>query len=162
MTEKNITYHQIGLINSPHKKVKGMPIQPSSAAGVKGEIELFPEYSDGLKDLDGFSHIIVIYDFHKSEGFSLQPKPFLDDKIHGVFATRAPQRPNSIGISVLRLNEINGNKLFVENIDILDETPLLDIKPFVSNFDAVDQEKVGWLSNNLDEVEFKKSDERFE
>ncbi len=139
-----------------------MPIQPSSAAGVKGEIELFPEYSDGLKDLDGFSHIIVIYDFHKSEGFSLQPKPFLDDKIHGVFATRAPQRPNSIGISVLRLNEINGNKLFVENIDILDETPLLDIKPFVSNFDAVDQEKVGWLSNNLDEVEFKKSDERFE
>ncbi len=162
MTEKKFTYHQIGIINSPHKEAKGMPIQPSSAAGIKGEIELFPEYLDGLKDLDGFSHIIVVYDFHKSKGFSLQPKPFLDDKVHGVFATRAPQRPNSIGISVLRLNEIDGNKLFVENIDILDETPLLDIKPYVSDFDAVDQEKVGWLSNNINEAEFKKADERFE
>lgn len=156
------TYHQIGVINSPHKETDGMPIQPGSAKGIRGEIELFPEYSDGLKDLDGFSHIIVIYDFHKSTGFSLQLHPFLDDKVHGVFATRAPQRPNAIGISVLRLHEIHGNKLYVENIDILDKTPLLDIKPYVSVFDAVDQEKLGWLSNNIDETELTMSDERFE
>ena len=161
MTDNKFTYRQIGVINSPHKEAKGMPIQPRSAVGVKGEIELYPEYSDGLKDLDGFSHIIVIYDFHKSKSFSLHPTPYLDKKVHGVFATRAPQRPNSIGISVLRLKEIIGNKIFVENIDILDETPLLDIKPYVSIFDAVDHEEIGWLSNNIDESESKKADERF-
>ncbi|MBC8190833.1 MAG: tRNA (N6-threonylcarbamoyladenosine(37)-N6)-methyltransferase TrmO [FCB group bacterium] len=162
MTDNIFTYHQIGIIRSPHKETKGMPIQPSSAVGINGEIELFPEYSDGLKDLYGFSHIIVIYHFHKSKGFSLQPKPFLDDNVHGVFATRAPQRPNPIGLSVLRLNRIDGNKLSVENIDILNGTPLLDIKPYASIFDAVDQEKVGWLSNHISEAEHKISDDRFE
>lgn len=156
------TYHQIGTIKSPHKEAKGMPIQPSSAKGIKGEIELFSKYSDGLKDLDGFSHIIVIYDFNKSTGFSLQTKPFLDDKVHGVFATRAPRRPNSIGISVLKLNAIRDNRLFVENVDILDATPVLDIKPYVSAFDGVDEEKLGWLSGHIDEARVKKADERFE
>ena len=162
MTEKTYTYHQIGTIKSPHKEAKGMPIQPSSARGIKGEIELLSKYSDGLKDLDGFSHIIVIYDFNKSTGFSLQAKPFLDDKVHGVFATRAPQRPNPIGISVLKLNAIRDNRLFVENVDMMDETPILDIKPYVSVFDGVDEEIIGWLSEHIDDADFKKSDERFE
>jgi tRNA-Thr(GGU) m(6)t(6)A37 methyltransferase TsaA len=139
-----------------------MPIQPSSARGIKGEIELLSKYSDGLKDLDGFSHIIVIYDFNKSTGFSLQAKPFLDDKVHGVFATRAPQRPNPIGISVLKLNAIRDNRLFVENVDMMDETPILDIKPYVSVFDGVDEEIIGWLSEHIDDADFKKADERFE
>ena len=138
-----------------------MPIQPSSAIGTKGEIELSPRYSDGLKDLEGFSHIIVIYAFDKSTGFSLQPKPFLDDNIHGVFATRAPRRPNPLGLSVLKLIEIRGNRLFVENVDMLDETPILDIKPYVSIFDGVDEEKLGWLAEHINEAESKKADDRF-
>ena len=162
MTETKFTYQQIGTIKSPHKEAKGMPIQPSGARGIKGEIELLDRFSDGLKDLESFSHIIVIYDFNKSTGPSLLPKPFLDDKVHGVFATRAPQRPNPIGISVLKLIAIRDNRLFVENVDIMDETPILDIKPYVSAFDAVDEEEIGWLSKHIDKAETKKADDRFE
>jgi tRNA-Thr(GGU) m(6)t(6)A37 methyltransferase TsaA len=161
MRHKKIIYQPIGIIHSPHKEIKGVPIQPSSAKGIQGEIELFEEYQDGLKDLNGFSHIIILYDFHKSKGYSLQIKPFLDEKLRGVFATRAPKRPNQIGLSVLKLNRIKGNKLYVENVDMLDETPVLDIKPYASPFDAVEEEKIGWLSKNIKESDVKKSDERF-
>jgi tRNA-Thr(GGU) m(6)t(6)A37 methyltransferase TsaA len=161
MRHKKLIYLPIGIIHSPHKEVEGTPIQPSSAKGIKGEIELFEEYQDGLKDLDGFSHIIILYDFHKSKGYSLQIKPFLDDQLHGVFATRAPKRPNSIGLSVLKLNRIKENKLYVENVDILDGTPLIDIKPYASRFDVVEEEKIGWLSKNIEESSAKKSDTRF-
>jgi len=161
MRHKKIIYQPIGIIYSPHKEVKGVPIQPSSAKGIQGEIELFEEYQDGLKDLDGFSHIIILYDFHKSKGYSLQLTPFLDEKLRGVFATGAPKRPNQIGLSVLKLNRIKGNKLYVENVDMLDETPVLDIKPYASQFDAVEEEKIGWLSKNIKESDVKKSDERF-
>jgi tRNA-Thr(GGU) m(6)t(6)A37 methyltransferase TsaA len=161
MRHKKIIYQPIGIIHSPHKEIKGVPIQPSSAKGIQGEIELFEEYQDGLKDLNGFSHIIILYDFHKSKGYSLQIKPFLDEKLRGVFATRAPKRPNQIGLSVLKLNGIKANKLYVENVDMLDETPLLDIKPYASPFDAVEEEKIGWLSKNIKESDVKKSDERF-
>jgi len=161
MKHKKIIYQPIGILHSPHKEVEGAPIQPSGAKGIKGEIELFEEYQDGLKDLDGFSHIIILYDFHKSKDYSLQIKPFLDDQLHGVFATRAPKRPNSIGLSVLKLNRIKENKLYVENVDILDGTPLLDIKPYASRFDVVEEEKIGWLSKNIEESSAKKSDTRF-
>jgi tRNA-Thr(GGU) m(6)t(6)A37 methyltransferase TsaA len=161
MRHKKIIYQPIGIIHSPHKEIKGVPIQPSSAKGIQGEIELFEEYQDGLKDLNGFSHIIILYDFHKSKGYSLQIKPFLDEKLRGVFATRAPKRPNQIGLSVLKLNGIKANKLYVENVDMLDETPVLDIKPYASPFDAVEEEKIGWLSKNIKESDVKKSDERF-
>jgi tRNA-Thr(GGU) m(6)t(6)A37 methyltransferase TsaA len=161
MRHKKIIYKPIGIIHSPHKEIKGVPIQPSSAKGIQGEIELFEEYQDGLKDLNGFSHIIILYDFHKSKGYSLQIKPFLDEKLRGVFATRAPKRPNQIGLSVLKLNGIKANKLYVENVDMLDETPVLDIKPYASPFDAVEEEKIGWLSKNIKESDVKKSDERF-
>ena len=161
MNETKIIYKQIGVIYTPHKEVIGIPIQPNGAKGIKGIIEIFKEYQDGLKNLDGFSHIILLYDFHKSEGYSLLVKPFLDDELHGVFATRAPKRPNSIGLSVLKLIKIAKNKLYVENVDILNETPILDIKPYISNFDAVDEERIGWLSKNIRESAVNKSDNRF-
>ena len=108
-----------------------MPIQPTGAKGIKGTIEIKDEYVDGLKDLDGFSHIHLIYLLHKVEGYMLEVKPFMDNSTHGVFATRSPKRPNRIGMSVVKLNKVEGNKVCVENVDILDGTPLLDIKPYV-------------------------------
>ena len=162
MSEENkITYNKIGVIHSPHKSIEGIPIQPVGAKGIKGEIELYEEFEEGLKDIEGFSHIIVLYDFHKSIDYSLTVKPFLDDEKHGVFATRAPKRPNSIGLSVLKLNKIVKNILYVENVDIIDGTPVLDIKPYVSNFDFVEDETNGWLEKSLDKSNTKKSDNRF-
>ena len=161
MEENKISYHIIGFIHSPHKSIEGIPIQPVGAKFIKAEIELFNEFREGLKDLDGFSHIIVLYDFHKSKDFKLEVKPFLDNESHGVFATRAPKRPNSIGLSVLKLNKIVNNILYVENVDILDGTPVLDIKPYVSKFDFVDEERNGWLEKNVDRSGIKKSDNRF-
>jgi tRNA-Thr(GGU) m(6)t(6)A37 methyltransferase TsaA len=161
MKKTKILYKPIGVISTPHKEVIGIPIQPNGAKGVKGIIQIFKDYQEGLKDLDGFSHLILLYDFHKSEGYSLQVKPFLDDELRGVFATRAPKRPNSIGLSVLKLKKIEKNKLYVENVDILDGTPVLDIKPYVSCFDAVDEEKVGWLSKRINKSAENKSDDRF-
>jgi tRNA (adenine37-N6)-methyltransferase len=155
------TYKSIGIIRSPFKTLDGMPIQPSGANGVDGTVEVETKYENGLKDLDGFSHIILIYHFHKSEGFSLQIVPFLDDKPRGLFATRAPKRPNPIGFSVVRLKEVRGNILEIENVDILDGTPLLDIKPFVPDFDVYKNIQTGWLEKASKNVNNKKSDERF-
>ena len=154
-------YKSIGIIRSPFKTMDGMPIQPSGANGVTGTVEVEPMYERGLKDLDGFSHIILIYHFHKSEGFSLRIVPFLDDVARGLFATRAPKRPNPIGFSVVRLKGIKGNILEIENVDILDRTPLLDIKPFVPDFDAYENALTGWLEKASKKVDKKKSDERF-
>jgi tRNA (adenine37-N6)-methyltransferase len=159
--QQKITYNPIGVIHSPHKTIENIPIQPVGAKGIKGEIEIYPEFKDGLKDLEGFSHIYLLYHFHKAEGYSLQVKPFLDDELHGVFATRAPKRPNGIGLSVLKLNGIENNKVFVENVDILDGTPILDIKPYSSKFNAVENEKIGWLEKNINKSDDKKSDLRF-
>ena len=138
-----------------------MPIQPASALGITGKVVLEPEYQEGLKDLDGFSHIILLYSFHLSSGYNLIAKPFLDDESHGVFATRAPRRPNPIGLSVLRLEKIDGLTLHVSNIDIVDGTPLLDIKPFVPAFDCPPDVSIGWLSDKLDHLRGSRSDDRF-
>jgi tRNA-Thr(GGU) m(6)t(6)A37 methyltransferase TsaA len=120
-----------------------MPIQPCfSKAG--GRVEVFKEYSDGLKDIEGFSHIILIYRFHKAKGHCLVTKPFLDVKERGLFATRYPRRPNQIGISTVRLLKRKGNVLFADNIDILDGTPLLDIKPYVPDFEPQGKLRTGW------------------
>ena len=156
-----ILVRPIGIIHSPHKDIEGVPIQPNSAKGIKGEIEIYNEFKDGLKDLERFSHIYLLYHFHKSTDFSLLVKPFLDVKMHGVFATRAPKRPNGIGISVLKLISIIDNRITVENVDILDGTPVLDIKPYVSKFDLVENEKSGWLENNIHRSDTKRSDDRF-
>ena len=151
----------IGIIHSPFSDPKDMPIQPASALGIPGKVVIEPEYQEGLKDLDGFSHIILLYSFHLSSGYKLIAKPFLDEESHGVFATRAPCRPNPIGLSVLPLEKIDGLTLHVSNIDIVDGTPLLDIKPFVPTFDCPPDVSIGWLSDKLDYVKGSRSDDRF-
>lgn len=156
-----IKYKPIGIIHSPFKNIEGIPIQPSGAKGIQGRVEFHREFVDGLKDLDGFSHIILLYHFHLSKGYSLKVIPFLDDSPKGLFATRAPKRPNPIGISVVKIIRIEDNSIFVENIDIVNGTPLLDIKPYASFLDNVENEKIGWLSKNVSNVKSIKSDERF-
>ncbi len=151
----------IGIIRSPFTKLSGMPIQPAGAAGVKGAVEVFKEYRAGLRDLDGFSHIILLYRFHRSRGFRLQVVPFLDSKPRGLFATRAPRRPNPIGLSVVRLDKIEDGVLRIRNVDILDGTPLLDIKPFVPEFDAPGKVRAGWLEKAGKTVSKRRSDDRF-
>ena len=157
----SITLKPIGIICTPFKTKSGMPIQASGALGIKGHIVLNEEFIPGLADLDGFSHIILIYYFHKSMGYELLTKPFLDNTPRGVFATRAPKRPNPIGFSVVRNIKIEKNIIYVENVDILDETPLLDIKPYIPGFDIHKTEKNGWLENKTDDLNNTKSDGRF-
>lgn len=156
-----ITYSPIGKIHTPFKTKEGMPIQPAGAVGIKGTVELKQEFTEGLFDLGGFSHIILLYHFHQTDGFELQIKPFLDDKIHGVFATRAPRRPNSIGFSVVKLLKIEENILEIQNVDMLDGTPLLDIKPFIPAFDVHKAEKTGWMKHSKGKLKNIKSDDRF-
>ena len=156
-----IKYKPIGVIHSPFKDVEGMPIQPTGAKGVTGTVEVFAEYCAGLKDIGGFSHIILVYHFHLSKGYSLEVKPFMDEETHGVFATRAPARPNAIGISAVRLVGVKGCTLHIEDVDIVDGTPLLDIKPYVPDFDWRATERIGWLSEKSRNVRQKRSDSRF-
>lgn len=160
-TMESVTYSPIGFIRSSFVEVEGMPIQASGARGIPGVVELNPEFSAGLKDLDGFSHLILIYHFHQSQGFALEVKPFLDDNLHGVFATRAPRRPNSIGISIVRLVAVEDGRLHVEDVDILDGTPLLDIKPYIPEIDTREAERCGWFAGKTERVETAKADARF-
>ena len=142
-----IALKPIGVIHSPFKEASGTPIQPCMAEGVKGHVEIFPEYQQGLADLDGFDRIWLLYWCHLAKTPKLMVKPFLDENEHGIFAVRAPSRPNPIGISCVKLLEVNGTSLQVSDIDILDGTPLLDIKPYVVKFDCYDGLKCGWLDN---------------
>ena len=156
-----IKYIQIGIIHSPFKEPKGTPIQPTAAQGIDGTVEVFQEYTEGLTDIDGFSHVILVYHFHLSKESSLKVKPFMDDQTHGIFSTRAPNRPNPIGISVVQLVKIEGNILHVKDMDIVDGTPLLDIKPYVPEFDIRDAKKKGWLEKNVSKLSTSKDDGRF-
>jgi tRNA (adenine37-N6)-methyltransferase len=156
-----ITFSEIGRIHSPFHCKEGMPIQSSGAKDMQGTITVDAMYMEGLKDIETFSHIILIYVFHRSEGFQLQVKPFLDNAVHGVFATRAPRRPNPVGISVVELLKRDGNVLVIKGVDVLDDTPLLDIKPYVPGFDVFQVSSVGWLENKKQQMKTKKSDRRF-
>lgn len=156
-----IVYSPIGRIISPFKEAKGTPIQPTADDTARGKIELFPEYVGGIKDLDGFSHLILLYHFHKAGEASLIVKPFLENEVHGIFAVRAPSRPNPIGLSIVRLLKIEENILHVADLDILDGTPLLDIKPYVPEFDRRDNVKIGWLGKNVAKLSNTKDDGRF-
>jgi tRNA (adenine37-N6)-methyltransferase len=160
---KSVKYRPIGVIHSPFKDLEGMPIQPIGAKGVKGEIHLIGEYAEGLEDLEEFSHIILIYHLHLSNGHSLKVKPFLDNVERGIFSTRAPKRPNPIGLSVVRLDKIEGTTIHISNVDIVDGTPLLDIKPYVPHFDKSEDEEIfiGWFEDKHQEASKKKSDNRF-
>lgn len=144
MSEGVITYKPIGVIRSEHRVSEKTPIQPTYAKGCKGLAEVFPEFSKGLQDLEGFSHVYLIYHFHRSGAARLTFKPFLQDVERGVFATRAPDRPNAIGLSVVELVSREGNVLHLDGVDILDGTPLLDIKPYTARFDHVETTRNGW------------------
>jgi tRNA-Thr(GGU) m(6)t(6)A37 methyltransferase TsaA len=158
---ESIKYRPIGLIHSPFKTPEGSPIQPTAARGVEGKIEIFPEFEEGLQDLAGFSHIFMLYHFHRSKTFSLTVTPYLDDDHHGVLATRAPSRPNPIGISVVRLMKIESGDLFIENVDVIDGTPLLDIKPYVPAFDVHPADRIGWIEGKTGRIEKTAGDGRF-
>lgn len=156
-----VEFKQIGTIHSPHSDLTGMPIQPAGASGVRGTVEVLAEYADGLRDLDGFSHIILLYEFHRSQGFDLHVVPFLDSTPHGVFATRVPRRPNPLGMSVVRVDRVEGAVVHVLDVDVLDGTPLLDIKPYVPAFDPQGDVHIGWFEKNIEAVSEHRSDDRF-
>lgn len=151
----------IGVIRSPFDTLANMPIQPRGAAGIEGEVIVDPAYAEGLADLEGFSHVYLIYQFHCAPRTELTVIPFMDDKPRGVFSTRSPLRPNHIGLSIVELVSVRENKLAVRGVDILDGTPLLDIKPYIAVFDKVAESRSGWLSADDCEVAEKRADSRF-
>jgi len=151
---------QIGIIHSPFKQASGTPIQAATAKGAKGYVEIYEQYIDGLKDIEGFERIWLLYWFDRASEMKLHVKPYLDTEKHGVFATRAPSRPNPIGISSVGLLAIEDNVLRITDVDILDGTPLLDIKPYASKFDHFEVSRCGWLDNDVDHNI--KADDRFE
>ena len=150
MNDAEIRLRPIGIIHSPHTKPEETPIQPVFAEDIPGTVEVFPEFAEGLDDLEGYSHIHLIFHFHRAKGVRLKVKPFLQDVERGVFATRAPVRPNGIGFSVVRLLRREGNVLHILDCDILDGTPLLDIKPYVARFDTRPSTRNGW-QDDVDE-----------
>ena len=151
----------IGTIHSPHHSIADMPIQPKGAAQVEGYVLVDEKYVHGLQDLEGFSHIYLLYYFHKAEREEMLVTPFMDTEKRGVFATRSPLRPNHIGISIVKLKEVVNNKIVVGGIDILDGTPLLDIKPYIEKFDAPKESTSGWLQATSEAIREKRSDHRF-
>ncbi len=161
INQNRIIYHPIGIIHSPFKTIEGVPIQPAGANGIMGEVIVNEKYSGGLKSLEEFSHIILVYHFHLVKGYNLRVVPFMDIEEHGVFATRAPKRPNPLGISVVKINSIKQNIISVKNIDVIDGTPLIDIKPYISRFDNVVEEKNGWYSKSKVDINTIKADSRF-
>lgn len=156
-----INYRPIGIIHSPFKHLEGTPIQAIGGVGEKAEVEIFPEFVAGLRDLDGFSHIMLFYHCHLAKPYKLQITPFLDDTERGLFATRSPARPNPIGFSIVRLIKIENQTLYVEDIDIVDRTPLLDIKPLVPEFDTRKVERIGWLRKKAANLKKTVDDGRF-
>lgn len=151
----------IGTIYSPFTELENMPIQPAGARDVEGLVRIDDCYAEGLQDLDGFSHVYLIYLFHKAEKMRLTVTPFLDTCKRGVFATRSPLRPNHIGLSIVQLVRIEENTLIIKGVDVLNETPLLDIKPYVENFDRVEQSRSGWMTASTEDVSAMRSDGRF-
>ncbi len=158
---ESIVFRPIGVIHTPFSQPKGTPIQPSRSKREKGWIEIFPEFVPGLSDLEEFSHITLVYHFHLSKGFDLSVKPYLDTQLRGLFSTRAPKRPNAIGLSVVRLRGIEGGTVHIEEIDMVDGTPLLDIKPFVPNFEDIHDCRLGWLEGKTSQASDTTADDRF-
>lgn len=151
MISRPVIYRPIGVIHSEHTVTEKTPIQPVYAKDCKGQVRIFEEFLAGLSDLEGFSHIYLLYHFHQASPAQLLVKPFLQDVERGVFATRAPCRPNAIGLSIVKLMRREGNILHVDDVDILDGTPLLDIKPYTSKFDLHDVKKSGW-QDEVDDI----------
>ena len=146
---KKITVQPIGIIHTPYKTTEGMPIQGVFEDRVTGTVELFREYKKGLKDVEGFSHLILVYHFDKAKPEKLVGRPFLEYEEHGIFAIRSPMRPNHIGISIVKIQKVEDNIITFSEVDILDGTPLLDIKPYVAYFDSREHSKNGWLEKHF-------------
>jgi tRNA (adenine37-N6)-methyltransferase len=142
---ENLQLSSIGIIHTPFKGCEGAPIQPATANGAEGTVEIFEEFAPALKDLAGFDRIWLVYWFHLTRGLQLRVTPFLDNTKRGLFATRAPCRPNPIGVSNVRLLTVEGTRLRIADVDMLDGTPLLDIKPYVPRFDCFPVVRCGWL-----------------
>jgi len=151
----------IGTIHTPYLHRADVPIQSTLSDGVEGTVEIFQPFIEGLKDVEGFSHILLLFFFHQSEGYKLQVTPFLDNVLHGVFATRAPRRPNMIGLSVVELVRVEKNILHIKNVDMIDGTPLIDIKPYVPVFDKIENPKIGWLTGKIGPDDRPGADNRF-
>ena len=156
-----IRFTPIGIIHSPYTTKAGTPIQPGRLARAAGQVEVFPEYQAGLKDLDGFSMIYLLFHLHAMRDVRLEVTPYLDDVTRGVFATRAPSRPNPIGLSLVKLISVKNGTLEVAGLDILDGTPLLDIKPFIPNVDHFEDIRVGWLEGKTERFQTHRADGRF-
>ena len=160
--ENMIQFRPIGVIHTPFLGVPGTPIQPAATTGVAGTVELAPEYAAALEGLDGFSHVFLIYHFHLVRETRLKVVPFLDTVQHGLFATRAPCRPNPIGLSLVRLVAVEGSSLRVLDVDVIDGTPLLDVKPYCGEFDQAAHVRRGWLEGACRRVQGTLADDRFE
>ena len=166
MENQEFILKPIGIIHTPFKEKKGTPIQGGLFPDNKGWVEIFPEFRKGLKDLDGFSHLIFLYCFNRSDSWEPLVTPYLDDQLRGVFSTRAPRRPNPIGMTVVKLLSLEGSIIHFACADMLDGTPLLDIKPYVPKIDAPQAEKLGWIEKrkldmNSDNNHSGLADERF-
>ncbi|HWR38944.1 MAG TPA: tRNA (N6-threonylcarbamoyladenosine(37)-N6)-methyltransferase TrmO [Patescibacteria group bacterium] len=156
-----LSLQHIGVIRTPFAEPKGTPIQPTAAQDVEGVVEVFSAYAEGLKDIEGFSHLILLYQLHLAKPADLLVKPFLGNELHGVFATRSPARPNPLGLSVVRLIRREGHLLHIRDVDIVAGTPLLDIKPYVAEFDARQQVTSGWFEQNIHKLKSTRDDGRF-
>ena len=156
-----ITYQPIGVISTPYPDPVGIPVQAAGAMEITGTIEFDPTYAAGLRDLGGFSHLILLYHLHLVQGVALEVIPFLDDQPHGIFATRSPKRPNPIGLAVVRLIGVTGTTVQIAGVDMVDGTPLLDIKPYVPAFDSHPAAQIGWFAKNVARVAEIKADDRF-
>ncbi|MEW5937267.1 MAG: tRNA (N6-threonylcarbamoyladenosine(37)-N6)-methyltransferase TrmO [Candidatus Thermoplasmatota archaeon] len=156
-----IRYTPIGVIHTPFNEQKGTPIQPFAARGAKGTVEVYDGFVEGLADIEGFSHIILLYHCHLSKPWRAKVVPYMDDKPRGVFSTRAPSRPNPIGLSVVRLIKVALPILHVQDVDILNGTPLLDIKPYVPDMDHRAVERLGWLEEKVQKLPKMMADRRF-
>jgi tRNA-Thr(GGU) m(6)t(6)A37 methyltransferase TsaA len=156
-----VSFRPIGVIRSPFTDTAGMPIQAVAAVGVRGSIELEPEYAEGLADIDGFSHLTLLYHLHRITVPKLTVTPFLDTVSHGIFATRSPARPNPIGLSTVRLLSVSGCVLEIEGVDVVDGTPPLDIKPYVPALDDRADARIGWFAGRVEAVDATRADRRF-
>jgi len=157
---QTITYSPIGVVRSPFTTLAGMPIQTVAAAAIAATIELEPSYAAGLRDIDAFSYLLIISHLHLMQGYALEVTPFMDTQTHGVFATRSPRRPNPIGLSIVRLVRVEGATLHIEEVDLVDGTPVLDIKPYVPQLDDRAAERIGWFAANVHKVYAVRADDR--
>jgi tRNA-Thr(GGU) m(6)t(6)A37 methyltransferase TsaA len=152
MKPSPVSYTPIGVIRSEHSVAEKTPIQPAYAKGCPGRAEIYPEFEEGLRDLEEFSHVYLIYHLHQAASARLLVRPFLEDCEHGVFATRSPLRPNPIGLSIVELVRRESNVLYLDGVDILDGTPLLDVKPYTAKFDRIETKRNGWQDGVSEET----------